>query len=189
MPTRISRPLTAALLVGAVAATASACSSGSTPSQATSSAAHTPAPAAASTASSTTGPAAEALAAYRAMWADLVAANQTSNYQAPNLPDHLAGQALLTVTDNMAVEKAQGIITLGQPVLHPVVVSASATSVQIQDCVQDSGWLQYLAATHKLLNDIPGGDRSTTATVTDEHGTWKVTQINSEAEGTCHITP
>jgi hypothetical protein len=89
----------------------------------------------------------------------------------------------------MAAEKAQGVIALGQPVLHPVVVSASATSVDIQDCVQDTGWLQYYASTRKPVNDIPGGYRSTTATVTDQNGVWKVTEMNSGSDGSCHVSP
>jgi hypothetical protein len=123
------------------------------------------------------------------MWAEVVAANKTSDYQAPDLADHLGGQALLTLTTNMAAEKEQGIIALGQPVLHPVVVSASATSVHIQDCVQDEAWLQYYVATKKLVDNVPGGDRATTATVTDENGVWKVTEMNSGSDGTCHVTP
>lgn len=185
---RTRRPIAVGLLLGGVAALAGACSTGNGTTPDTSPSPH--AAASSGTASANpTGPAAAGLAAYRAMWADLVEANQTSNYQAPYLPDHLAGQALLTVTDNMAVEKAQGVIALGQPVLHPVVVSASVSGVNIQDCFSDIGWLEYHASTKKPVDDTPGGYRSTTATVTDENGTWKVTQINSGADGTCHITP
>ena len=134
--------------------------------------------------------ASEALAAYRAMWAEVVAANTTSNYQAPDLGDHLGGQALTTLTANMAAEKAQGVIVLGQPILHPIVVSASATSVNIQDCVDEAGWLQHFAASpQKLVDDVPGGDRSTTATVSDENGIWKVIEMDSGSDGSCHATP
>ena len=188
MVTARIRPLVAAAVaVGGVAVLATACSSTATSTAAASgTATHTPT---ASASPSTPNPATEALAAYAAMWAEVVAANKTSDYQAPDLADHLGGQALLTLTTNMAAEKEQGIIALGRPVLHPTVVSASATSVHIQDCVQDKAWLQYYAATEKLVDNVPGGDRATTATVTDENGVWKVTEMNSGSDGTCHVTP
>ena len=187
MPTRISRPLTAALLIGAVAATVSACSSGSSPSSAPSSPARTAAPVA-STADRPTGPAGAALAAYAAMWKDVAEAITTDDYQASYLSDHLARQALVTITDNMAADKKQGIVGRGAPVLHPVVTSATASTVAITDCLSDQAWLEVRASTGALVNDVPGGFRSTTATVTDENGIWKVTQLNTGAEGTCHIS-
>jgi hypothetical protein len=187
MPTtRTSTPVTAAALLTCLAALASACSSAGEPTTAATTAipaAGTPAPSA-----STSSPAAEALAAYAAMWKDVAEADNTADYQAAYLGDHLAGQALLTITDNMAVEKSEGIVVHGAPVLHPVVTYASVSTVAISDCMADQAWLEYRAATGKLLDDIPGGFRATTATVTDQNGIWKVTQINTGADGTCHLS-
>jgi len=182
---RYSRPIAAAFLAG-VAAVASACST-ATPSTGTSSAASTPAAANTSPSATSSTPSAEALAAYRAMWSDVAEASNTADYQAAYLPNHLAGQALLTVTDNMAVEKGRGIVAHGAPVLHPVVTTATATSVTVSDCTDGRAWLQVYASTDKPIDDIPGGFRATTATVSKEDGTWKVTEINSGADGTCHL--
>jgi hypothetical protein len=155
--------------------------------------------AAAATPSAST-PAGQALAAYRAMWADVQLVNQTltipapsgsaaspgtPSYQSPILQQHLDGAALLTIEENLDANEAHGIIGLGMPVLHPTVESASATTVQLRDCMDDTHWLEYYAASHTLVNNIPGGHRYTTATVTDENGTWKVTQLDTRDDGTC----
>jgi hypothetical protein len=187
MPTRISRPLTAALLVGAVAATASACGSAGSNSAPASSAATRPATASASPSPSASA-AAAALAAYAAMWKHVAEAGTTDDYQASYLSDYLSGQALLTITDNLSADKNQGTVGRGAPALHPVVTSATASTVAISDCLDDRAWLEVQASTGKLTDDVPGGFRATTAIVTDQNGTWKVTQINTGAEGTCHIS-
>jgi hypothetical protein len=122
------------------------------------------------------------------MWKDVAEAINTDDYQASYLSNHLAGQALLTITDNMAVQKSQGIVGHGAPVLHPVVTSATASTVAISDCLDARAWLQYYAASGKLVDNVPGGFRVTTATVTDQNGIWRVTQINTGADGTCHLS-
>jgi hypothetical protein len=183
---RNRRSISTAVLAGVVAALAAACSSTATSTAASSSTATHPATASASPSAPT--PAAEALAAYAAMWKDVTEASNTSDYQAAYLSDHLSGKALLTITDNLAAEKGQGVVAQGVPVLHPVVTTATATTAAITDCLDDRSWLQVYASTRKLVDDIPGGFRSTTATVSDINGTWKVTQLNTGAEGTCKIT-
>jgi hypothetical protein len=183
---RNTRSITTAVLAGVVTALAAACSStGSSTAAASGTATR---PAAASESPSTSNPATEALAVYEAMWKDVTAAGATGNYQASYLSNHLAGQALLTITDNMASEKKQGIVGQGAPVLHPVVTSATASTASISDCLDDRAWLQVYASTGKLVDEVPGGFRATTATVTDQDGNWKVTQINTGADGTCHLS-
>jgi hypothetical protein len=187
MPTtRTSTPVTATVLLACLAALVSACSPAGNPTTAATTA--SPPPATATPSTGTSNPAAEALVAYTAMWKDVAEADNTADYQATYLGDHLAGQALLIITDNMAAEKNEGIVVHGAPVLHPVVTSASASTVAISDCMADQAWLEYRASTGKLLDDIPGGFRATTATVTDQNGIWKVTQINTGADGTCHLS-
>jgi hypothetical protein len=149
-------------------------------------------------------PAGQAIAAYTAMWADVQVASQTltiaaatggtsaspgtPSYQNPILQQHLDGQALLTIEENLDTDEAQGIIALGAPVLHPTVASATPTAVQLTDCLDGTHWLQYYAVTRELVNNTPGGFSYTTATVTDETGGWKVTQLDVRADGTCHVT-
>lgn len=122
------------------------------------------------------------------MWKDVAEAGTTDDYQAAYLGDYLSGPALLTITDNLSADKNQGIVGRGAPALHPVVTSATASTVAISDCLDDRTWIEVQASSGKPVNDIPGGFRATTATVTDQSGTWKVTQINTGAEGTCHIS-
>lgn len=145
---------------------------------------HTAAPPTASVSAST--PAQLALAAYTAMWSDVQVAGVTSSYQGPRLAEHLDGQALLTISENMAVDKANGIIGLGQPELSgATVVTATAITVTLHGCMSDEHWLKYFAATHKLVDTVPGGRRYVTATLTNENGTWKVTTLDVRGEGTC----
>ena len=183
-----TRSITTAVLAGVVAALAAACSSstGSSTAAASTTASRVPT---ASASASTPGPAAEALAAYAAMWKDIAEASKTADYQASYLPDHMSGAALQTVTGNIKLESKAGEIALGTPVLHPVVVSVASNSVALSDCLDDRAWLNYTDSTPpKPVDNVPGGFRSTTATVTDESGTWKVTEINSGADGTCHLS-
>ena len=172
----------AALAVLAVLATA--CSGGATASPRPSSPSATASPAAAADAAPST-PAQLALAAYTAMWADVQVLDQSANYTNPRLGDHLDGQAYMTISENMAANKAKGIIGLGAPVLHPRVLTASTSAVSLADCLDDRAWLTYFSATHQLTDNTPGGHRYVTATVADEHGTWKVTTLDVRGEGTC----
>jgi hypothetical protein len=131
-------------------------------------------------------PAQQALAAYAAMWADVQAVGETSDYQDPRLAAHLAGQALLTTSENMAVDKADGIIGLGWPELSGTsVVTATATTVTLHGCMSDEHWLKYYAATHTLVDAVPGGRHYVAATLTDENGTWKVTTLDVRGVATC----
>ena len=142
-------------------------------------------PTSAGPSASASTPAQLALAAYTAMWGDVQAAGATSNYQDPRLAAHLGGKALLTVSENMAADQAHGIVELGTPVPHPRVLTATASTATLADCLDDTGWLTYYAATRALTDTVPGGHRYVTATVTDENGTWKVTTLDTRGEGTC----
>jgi len=177
--------LATASAAAALAAMVTGCSGstgGSTTGAATTSTIRAAAASASATASS---PSQLALAAYTAMWADVQAVGLTSNYQDPRLAAHLDGTALLTISENMAADKAHGIVNLGTPVLHPSVISTAASAVTVRDCLDDSHWLQYYAADNKLVDNVPGGHRYVAATVTDENGTWKVTTLDTRGEGTC----
>jgi hypothetical protein len=54
----------------------------------------------------------------------------------------------------------------------------------VSDCFDDTHWLAY-KATGGLENNVPGGHRKISAVVTDIDGTWKVTQLDTGAEGSC----
>jgi hypothetical protein len=139
----------------------------------------------ASTAGPSPAPGQLGVAAYTAMWADVQAVGLTSNYQDPRLADHVQGKPLATFRENIALDQAHGVVGHGAPVLHPSVITATATTVTLRDCLDDSGWIKVYAATGRPIDSIPGGHRYVAATVTDENGTWKVTSLDVHAEGTC----
>jgi hypothetical protein len=135
-----------------------------------------------------TGPAAAALAAYRGMWADMVIASRSSDYQSPLLPQKATGQALSLLVQGLAKNQQQGIVTKGEPVLHPQVTAlspqANPTQATISDCFDATHWLEY-KNNGGLANSTPGGRHSTTAIVVDEGGVWKVSQLAVQAAGAC----
>lgn len=131
---------------------------------------------------------AAALAAYRAMWADMVIAARTSDYQSPILAEHASGNALALLIHGLAVNRQEGIVSRGQPTMDPQVLSmspaAGPTQVDIVDCFDDAHWLNYKVS-GGLQNNVPGGRHHTTATVVDTAGVWKVTELQVGAAGTC----
>ena len=131
----------------------------------------------------------DAIAAYNAMWRDMASAALTADYQSPQLAQHAAGDALSVLTRGVYTNQRRGIVVKGQPVTHPTVTSLKPTdkptSAVISDCFDDTNWLNYLAASGELQNDVPGGRHQTTATVDEAGGAWKVTQLQVGAVGTC----
>jgi hypothetical protein len=130
----------------------------------------------------------QVIAAYEAMWADMAAAGQTADYQSPLLPQHAAGAALSTLVRGLYAYRQKGLVIKGGPVTHPQVTSltppADPTQAAILDCFDDTHWLVYKAS-GGLENNVPGGHRKVTAVVQDMNGVWKVTQLDTGAEGTC----
>lgn len=130
----------------------------------------------------------DALAAYRAAYADWVAAAATSNYRDPVLLNHLSGQALSYVSGALRVHQVQGTVTKGEPVLRPTVAQLipqdNPTQVVINSQADDSNWLQYTTDGH-LFNDVPGGCHQSQALVVKNDGVWKVDQFAINKPGTC----
>jgi hypothetical protein len=130
----------------------------------------------------------EALAAYRGMWADMVSAARTADYQDPVLADHATGAALSTLVQGLYSYRQQGLVIMGAPATHPTVTSVTPATdpiqVNVSDCFNDTHWLAY-KATGGLENNVPGGHRQVTAVVTNSDGTWKVAQLDTGAEGSC----
>jgi hypothetical protein len=135
-----------------------------------------------------TGAAARALAAYRGMWADMVVASRTSNYQSPLLPQHATGDALSLLVQGLAKDQQESVVAKGAPVLSPHVTSLTPggdpTQATISDCFNDTHWLEYKKA-GGLQNHVPGGRHATTAIVVDAGSIWRVTQLAVQASGTC----
>jgi len=131
----------------------------------------------------------QAIAAYNSMWADLADAAKTADYQSSRLSEHADGTALSQLVRGLYANKQHGIVAKGDPATNPKVTSATPssnpTSVVIADCFDDSRWLNYLAATGALQNEVAGGNHATTATVSQSNGVWKVTELAVGAVGTC----
>jgi hypothetical protein len=130
-----------------------------------------------------------ALAAYRGMIADWVAAGLTSNYQDPALAHHMSGSALSWVTRHLAVEQSEGAVEKGTPVLRNIsfgqqVPASDPTEIVINSVFDDSNWLEYTSDGH-LFNSTPGGCHKTQVLAQDESGTWKIDQLAMNAVGTC----
>jgi hypothetical protein len=130
-----------------------------------------------------------ALAAYRAMIADWVAAGLTANYQDPALAHHMSGSALSQVTRHLYVEKTEGAVVRGTPQLSDVtfgqmVPASNPTEVVINSCFSDESWLEYTTDGH-LYNNVPGGRHKTQVLVVEQSGDWKVDQLAMNAVGTC----
>ena len=122
----------------------------------------------------------QALQAYRSMWAAYAKAGLTANPDDPDLAKYATGDALNTLVKGLTNYRSAGHILKGDVVNSPSVANPSASvdpnRVNIVDCIDDTRFLVYVAATGALLNDVPGGRRSTTAVVADAgESTWKVT--------------
>ena len=134
------------------------------------------------------GTAGSVLSAYRAMWADLVVAARTSDFQSPLLSQHASGSALTLFVRGLARDQLHDIVTRGAPTLHPSVTSlvppADPTRATVRDCFDDTRWVEYTTSGAKAKNP-PGGPRDTTATLVRSGGVWKVTDITVGAVGTC----
>ena len=115
-----------------------------------------------------------ALAAYTGMWQQMQAAGVTADWKDPRLADYASGQALRTLVTGLRNARDQGIVIKGTIVTHPRVVSvtpaASPDWVLVSDCLDDTHWLNYVAATGRLQNNVPGGHRLTQAAVTGRAG-------------------
>ncbi|MFD8723945.1 hypothetical protein ACFV2H_39825 [Streptomyces sp. NPDC059629] len=125
-----------------------------------------------------------ALAAYRAMWGDVVVAARTSDARNSRLDDHAEGGALQLLRHMMRANKQQGVVTKGQPTFAPVVTEAGASTVVIQDCADGSRWLQYTEG-GSPKDDVPGGHHRVDATVSKQGGRWLVESLYIGEVGTC----
>ena len=131
---------------------------------------------------------ARVISGYRTMWADLVAAARTSNYQSTLLPQHATGDALSLLVQGLAKDRTLGIVTKGRLVLQPKVSSltpaANPTKASITDCFDNTHWIEY-KTNGKLEKNAPGGRRATTADLVRMGRRWKVTELTVRANGTC----
>lgn len=131
---------------------------------------------------------AEAVQAYRGMWKAYAKAGLTANPDEPDLAVYATDPALKVLRDGLAGYRAKGQMFKGEYGSSPSVAAASPastpTTVIIADCLDSTNFLVYNASGEKA-DDIPGGRRSTSATVKSHGGVWKVTNFAVRRKGTC----
>ncbi|MFF4602722.1 hypothetical protein ACFY12_08215 [Streptomyces sp. NPDC001339] len=126
----------------------------------------------------------EALAAYRAMWSDLVAVSASPDPGSPHLEEHATGGALELMKYGLRRAVKEGVVSKGNPRLAPEAVSATDDEVTIRDCVDGTKWLQY-KLNGELKNDVPGSHFKADATVRRADGEWMVDRLYMHESGSC----
>ena len=124
------------------------------------------------------------LAAYRAFWADVVAAGKTADWRSPRLAKHAAGKVLARVRGQFRALDSQGFVALGTIKVSPRVVRLAGEKATVQDCVDTSRFRRYDPKNKRWLDQLggqPDGQRSTLTL--DGQGNWKVAE--SVVAGTC----
>lgn len=141
-------------------------------------------------AASTVGdPAALARQAYLGMWQAFVAASQTGDYQSPALSRYAAGAALALLTRGLYQNYKEGIVTRGRPAFDPVATitgtpAGEPSQARVTDCANSASWLNYYKS-GKPAPGAPPGKQRVNASLETFDGTWKVTTLVVEKEGTC----
>lgn len=180
-------------LVSALVVTTGGCTDGKTEGVAATSRpaghpASTPASTPPSPLPSTSPEVAAALDAYRGMWADMVIASRTSDYRSPLLAQHATGSALRQIVHSLYLDHKKGLVSRGEPVLHPRVGSADLASapmrVVVEDCADSRNWLLQKKS-GGLADDTPGGNRHISADVRGGATGWKVVDFQVREVGSC----
>jgi hypothetical protein len=91
----------------------------------------TTAPASTSTTATTEDQEAAVLTAYRAFWADVVAAGKTADWQSPRLARHATGKVLARVRGQFRALDSQGFVALGTIKVSPRVVRLAGKKATI----------------------------------------------------------
>lgn len=134
-----------------------------------------PPPTSHATTSSTTDPTAAAvIAAYRAGWAAFANALSDANPEDPRLAATMVDPQLQGVKANLLADQRQGIVGRGTFTLHPKIVSMSASTATVVDCVYSTSVLVY-AKTGKPVPPITAPENDgVRSTLVLTGGTWKV---------------
>lgn len=132
----------------------------------------------------------DALASYRGMWGEFVAAGRTSDWQSPALGRYATGIALTNLTRSLYTDRYNGLITKGEPVLNPSVRSVdppdNPAKIVVTDCGDSTQFLKYRGDNGLLADDEPGGHHLINAIVDKQaDGLWKVSDYGVHDVGTC----
>lgn len=166
------------MLLGLLTLVAAGCSSShprSAPASTTTSTAET---------TTTTPEEGAVLAAYRAEWAAFEHAAATSNIFDPMLPATMVDPQLQEVKRNLAGDKVNGIVGRGTFVLHPKIMSLTATMATIVDCAYSTSELVYADSGKPVPPSTPPEYDGVKATLVLVGSTWKVSQ-QIVTDGSC----
>lgn len=133
---------------------------------------------------------AAALDTYIGMWMAMAKADETADWESPELAQYATGNALTTITRSLYADHKNGIVSKGKPALDPRVTARKPerdpTTIRIADCGDSTNWLQYHADSGKPVDEEPGGRRAIQAEVKQQaDGTWKVTRFAVQGLGSC----
>lgn len=127
---------------------------------------------------------AQVLAAYRAAWAAFEHAATNANPDDPLLAATMTGPQLEGVKANLLADQRQGIVGRGSFVLHPKIVSISATGAAVVDCVYSTAELVYKATGKPVPPVTPPEHDGVRATLVLSGGRWKVDK-QTVTDGKC----
>jgi hypothetical protein len=131
----------------------------------------------------------EATAAYTGMWQQMAKADETADWQSPELAKYATGDALGVINRSLYTDHLNGVVSTGAPTTSPQVTKLeppdNPTTVTVSDCGNDATWVKH-KTDGSPLNDPPGGRRSITAEVKKQtDGSWRVTRFAVEGVGSC----
>ncbi|MFF1736878.1 hypothetical protein [Streptomyces sp. NPDC058247] len=123
------------------------------------------------------------MAAYRAMWRDAAVVSRTPDPKDPRLDDHARKKALWLLQYLMERLQTKGAASAGEMKVAPRVVKSTAAKVELLDCTDDSDWLEVERGAPS--DGLSTGHYRTEATVVLASGKWMVSDLYSEAAGSC----
>lgn len=141
------------------------------------------------------GIASEAIAGYEAYWDARTVFWDPADPSSPLLGQTMTGIHLDLIEGLVLDHEQQGLVLRGRAQTRPEVVEVrSATEIAILDCsVQDVGRGLFDGATGDRLPDIPtvseGQTDLTSAVMILEDGTWKVSDVQGQADVSCDAAP
>ena len=139
--------------------------------------------------------ASEAIAGYEAYWDARTVFWDPADPSSPLLGETMTGIHLDLIAGLVVDHEQQGLVLRGRAETRPEVVEVrSATEIAILDCsIQDVGRGLFDGATGDRLPDIPtvseGQTDLTSAVMILEDGTWKVSDVQGQADVSCDAAP
>jgi hypothetical protein len=114
------------------------------------------------------------LAAYRAGWHAFEHALADANPSDPLLTETMVDPQLQGVKANLLADQSQGVVGRGTFVLHPKIVSMSATKATVVDCAYSTAALVYESTGKPVPPVTPPEHDGVRSTLVLTGGVWKV---------------